>query len=66
MRINEIKKMAKAMGVRTDRMKKADVIRAVQRAENNIDCYGTQRVEYCKENGCLWRSDCQKANGAPG
>jgi len=65
MKINEIKKMAKAMGLETGSMKKADVIRAVQKAENNIDCYATQRVASCAEDRCLWRSDCQKANREP-
>jgi hypothetical protein len=39
-------------------MKKTDVIRAIQRAENNIECYGTQRVDMCDEDACLWRNDC--------
>ena len=41
MNFNEIKRMAKGMGINTFGMKKTDVIRAIQRAENNIECYGT-------------------------
>jgi hypothetical protein len=45
-------------------MKKLDLIRAIQKAENNIDCYGTQRVTSCREETCLWRSDCLALNNA--
>lgn len=51
MQFNEIRKMAKAVGINTKGMKKTEVIRAIQRAENNIECYGTERVETCNEKG---------------
>jgi len=46
------------MGINTYRMKKTDIIRSIQRGEHNIDCYGTERVRECREDSCLWRSDC--------
>ena len=58
MNFNEIKRIAKGMGINTFGMKKLDVVRAIQREENNIDCYGTQRVNTCHEDACLWRNDC--------
>ncbi|HUU01966.1 MAG TPA: Rho termination factor N-terminal domain-containing protein [Myxococcota bacterium] len=58
MNFNQVKKMAKEMGVNTNRMKKTDIIRAIQKAENNIDCYGTERAVGCMEESCLWRTDC--------
>ena len=58
MNFNEIRKKAKDMGINTYRMKKMDVIRAIQHSEDNIDCYGTQRVSHCHEDACLWRKDC--------
>jgi hypothetical protein len=62
MNFNELRKMAKRMGISTCRVKKPDIIRSVQRAESNIQCFGTQRVEYCCEHVCLWRNDCVKLN----
>lgn len=62
MNSNEAKSMAKGMGINTRGMKKLDVIRAIQRAENNIECYGTQRVDMCNEDACLWRNDCISPN----
>lgn len=60
--MSKIRKMAKSMGINTHRMKKTGIIRAIQRKENNIDCYGTPRVEYCHEPTCLWREDCLSQN----
>jgi hypothetical protein len=59
---SEIQKMAKTMGINTYQMKKNDVILAIQRAENNIECFGTGRVDYCQELSCLWREDCVSLN----
>ena len=50
--------MAKSMGINTYHMKKTDIIRAIQRKEGNIACYGTPRVESCQELTCSWRDDC--------
>ena len=62
MRFQDIQKMAKGMDINTYRMKKTDMIRAIQREENNIQCYGTHRVDICEEEACLWRGDCLTLN----
>ena len=31
---------------------------AIQRAEANIDCFATNRIDHCGEFACLWRADC--------
>lgn len=59
MNFKEIKKMAKGMGVNTFEMKKTEMIRSIQRAENNSECYGTEKLENCNEDKCLWRADCR-------
>lgn len=56
--IKEVREMAKQLGVRSARMRKADLIRAIQRAEGNFDCYGTAAEEECDQEECLWREDC--------
>ncbi len=58
MNYNEIRKMAKDLNINAFRMKKKDLILAIQQAENNIPCYGTERVSYCQEDTCLWKDDC--------
>jgi hypothetical protein len=62
MNFNEIRSKAKKLGINTYRMKKTDLIRAIQRAENNMDCFETDRVKYCGESSCLWRPDCLSLN----
>jgi hypothetical protein len=62
MRFQEIRGVAKEMGIGTYRMNKTDTIRAIQREENNLECYGTERAEICEEETCLWRSDCLTLN----
>jgi hypothetical protein len=62
MKFNEIRAMACDLGINTYRKKKIDLVRAIQKTENNIACYGTERVEYCNEPECLWRSDCLSLN----
>ena len=58
---NEVRKIAKSMNINIHRMKKPDMIRAIQYAERNIPCFGTERVNNCHEAGCLWRADCMVA-----
>ena len=62
MNFNEIRKMARGMGINTYRMKKTDLVQEIQQAEGNIECYGTERVDYCNEDECLWRNDCLSLN----
>lgn len=63
MNFNEIRRMVMDMGINTHRMKKPDLIHTIQRMENNMECFGTDRVDYCHEEICLWRNDCLSSNG---
>jgi hypothetical protein len=58
MKYQAIQKIGKDMGINTYRTKKEDLIHAIQKKENNFDCYATARVTDCGEEDCLWRSDC--------
>ncbi len=64
MKFKDIRRKAKELQVNSYRMNKQDLIRSIQRAESNIDCYDTPRVEVCSEDACLWRSDCRSNGGA--
>ena len=59
MLMKEIKEIAKKTGVSPARMKKMDLIRAIQRAEGNSDCFATTHVNVCGQMNCLWRDDCK-------
>ncbi len=61
MTVTEIRTIAKKMGLKNyGRLKKADLIRAIQRAEGNFDCFETDPFN-CGQWQCLWRDDCIKA-----
>ena len=59
MNMGEIRRRARLLGVKPGRMRKADLIRAVQRAEGNFDCFG-RAEDYCDRFDCAWRDDCLK------
>lgn len=58
MNLTEIKAIARQKGVKAGAMKKSEVIRAIQRAEGNSDCFEAQKAKECAEMNCLWRKDC--------
>ena len=60
MKIQAIREIAKKKGVTAGKMEKTDLVRAIQRAEGNRDCFATQYVRECNQNSCLWRNDCLK------
>lgn len=58
MKIDDIKEIAKQHSVKAGKMKKADLVRAIQAAENNEVCFGTGKADGCGQERCLWREDC--------
>jgi hypothetical protein len=58
MNLNDIKKIARQMGIRTGGMKKDEIIRSIQRAEGDFDCFGTAISGDCSQTECLWRPEC--------
>jgi hypothetical protein len=58
MTLKQIKEIAKERGVKAGNMKKETVIRSIQRAEGNFDCFGTASSGFCDQTNCLWRNDC--------
>ncbi len=60
MDISEVRSIAKKQGIKTGKMKKAEIIRSIQRAEGNFDCFGSALSGECSQTKCLWRKDCLK------
>ena len=58
MELNEVKRIAAKRGIKTGKMKKEEIIRSVQRAEGNFDCFGSAVSGECSQTNCLWRKDC--------
>jgi len=59
MTVSEIKIKAKALGIDGGKMKKTELIHAVQKAEGVTPCYGRSNGS-CPWTQCCWRSDCFK------
>jgi hypothetical protein len=59
--MTEIKKKAKEMGISGSKMKKEDLIQAIQKAEGNSPCFKTAS-DTCDQSNCLWREDCLSHN----
>ena len=59
MKMAEIGRKAKALGIEPVGMKKPDLIRSIQRTEGNSPCYG-QFSDNCPYTDCCFRDDCKK------
>jgi hypothetical protein len=58
MKLEQIKEMAKQHDIKAGKMKKAELVRAIQSAEGNDACFGTGHDSECGQEECLWRADC--------
>ena len=58
MTMKDIREIAKQKGIKVGKVKKNALIRSIQKAEGNFDCFGTAHLGDCTQADCLWRSDC--------
>ena len=58
MKVAEVQSIAKDRGLAIGKMKKQDLIRAIQREEGAFDCFATAYDQQCDQLGCSWREDC--------
>jgi hypothetical protein len=58
MTVKEIQGIAKKMGLKTGKMRKADLVRTIQTAEGNTPCFQSNTADSCGQDFCLWRTDC--------
>jgi hypothetical protein len=59
MKLDDIKEIAKQHNIKVGKMKKADLVMAIQQAENNDVCFEAGKVDSCGQDACLWREDCK-------
>lgn len=60
MNLKDVKEIAKQKGIKAGKMKKEEIIRSIQKAEGNFDCFGTAVSGECSQDDCLWREDCMQ------
>lgn len=58
MKIDEIKEIAKQYNIKVGKAKKADLVRAIQLAEGNLQCFDSSSSGECGQEECTWREDC--------
>jgi hypothetical protein len=58
MKLEEIKEIAKQHNIKTAKAKKSDLVRTIQQAEGNVQCFDSGKVAQCGQDTCLWREDC--------
>ena len=59
MKLDEIKAIAKQHDIKAGKMKKSELVRAIQSAEGNNVCFETGQASRCGQATCLWRNDCK-------
>ena len=58
MKLEEIKEIAKQHDIKVGKLKKAELVRAIQLAEVNDPCFEAGQASECGQAECLWRADC--------
>ncbi len=61
MKIEDIRKLARAIGIKPGKLNKAQLIHSIQRQEGNFDCFGSAVGGECDQHACGWREDCLPA-----
>ncbi len=59
MNMNQIKDLARSRGIRPGKHKKTELVRLLQKAESNPQCFNTAYASACGQEHCLWRDDCR-------
>jgi len=58
MQMQQIRTIAKEHGINAGKTTKVNLIRKIQQAEGNYECFATAASSECDQMGCLWRKDC--------
>jgi hypothetical protein len=56
--MQEIRDIARDIGIKPGRMSKVILVRTIQENEGNYACFATAMSGECEQGGCLWRDDC--------
>ena len=58
MKLEEIKTIAQQHSIKPGKMKKAELVKAIQLAEGNEQCFEAGKAAICGQSGCSWREIC--------
>lgn len=63
MLMQQVRVMARDLGIRPGKLNKATLIKTIQFTEGNFDCFGSAQSGQCDQHACLWREDCLGGKG---
>lgn len=58
MNMQEIREVAKDLGIKTSHINKVKLIQTIQASEGNFDCFSSATSGECDQSDCVWREDC--------
>ena len=58
MKVDEVKAIARQHNIKTGKITKKELVRAIQVAEGNSPCFDTKTSQICGQDSCLWRGHC--------
>lgn len=58
MKLQEVRAIAKSHSIKPINLSKTELIKKIQTAEGNFDCFSTAFSGECEQINCLWREDC--------
>ncbi|MFV1982528.1 MAG: SAP domain-containing protein [Thiohalomonadales bacterium] len=58
MQLQDVKTIAKDIGIKPGKLSKLNLIHEIQRTEGNFDCFATATEAECDQSDCCWRNDC--------
>jgi len=59
MKITEIREIAKKHNVKAGKATKSELVRNIQEAEGNQQCFASNLSTECGQHSCAWREDCE-------
>lgn len=58
MKLDKIREIAKKHGIKPGKSRKDELIRGIQAAESNEQCFGKGMNDVCRQGTCLWKDIC--------
>ena len=58
MKITEIKEIARKHDIKVGKATKIELVRSIQLAEGNQQCFTNNLSAECGQHSCAWREDC--------
>jgi hypothetical protein len=58
MKLDQVRVVAKSLGIHPGKLPKAELIKSIQLAEGNFDCFASASNGVCSQMDCIWREDC--------